>query len=214
MSSGLGAPAGYQYDLPRFKKVSALKQGPVSTTIYEGVDGVFPIVVKSMCLLNNVESERFPHEIENLVNLRHPCIVCPIGSVLPSQSQSPLWGFEIVRLYCRGGSLSEVISVSPEGWTPTTQAKAIVGLVIGLRFAHSFGLLHGHLTVNDVLFNEDGVMQITYCCLNDLLNPEGNGDGIVEAKGLFLECYMPTSDVRAFAEVLSEITMGVQESKA
>jgi hypothetical protein len=69
-------------------------------------------------------------------------------------------GFEIVRGYCWDGSLSEVISVSPEWWTPTAQAKSIVGVVLGLRFAHSLGLLHGHLIVNNMLFNEDGVIQI------------------------------------------------------
>jgi hypothetical protein len=57
-------------------------------------------------------------------------------------------------LYCWGDSLSEVISVSPEWWTPMAQAKAIVGFVLGLRFAHSLGLVHGHLTVDNVLSNE------------------------------------------------------------
>jgi hypothetical protein len=36
--------------------------------------------------IENLESERLQQEIENLVNLRHPCIVCSIGFVLPSQS--------------------------------------------------------------------------------------------------------------------------------
>jgi serine/threonine protein kinase len=45
--------------------------------------------------------------------------------------------------------------------------------VLGLRFAHSLGLLHGHLIVNNVLFNEDGVIQITDFCLNRLMKPEG-----------------------------------------
>jgi serine/threonine protein kinase len=106
-----------------------------------------------------------------------------------------------------GISLSELISVSPEWWTPTTEAKAIVGLVLGLRFAHSLDLLHGHLTVNNVIFNEDGMIQITNFCLNRLMKPEGNSSGIIDAGGFFGECYMPTSDVREFAEALSEITM-------
>jgi hypothetical protein len=183
-----------------------LKQGQISMIIYEGVDDRFRIVVKSICLLKNVESERLQQEIKNLVNLRYPCIVCPIGFVLPSQSQ---WrGFEIVRLYCWGGSLSEVISVSPEWWTPTAQAKAIIGFVLGLRFAHSLGLPHGHLIVNDVLFREDGVIQITNFCLNRLMKLERSSGGIVDVGWFFGEYCMPTSDVRAFTEVLSEITMG------
>jgi serine/threonine protein kinase len=118
-----------------------------------------------------------------------------------------LWGFEIVRLYCWGGSLSEVVSVSPEWWTPTAQAKAIVGFVLGLRFGHSLGLLYGHLTVDNVLFNEDVVIQITDFCLSRLIKPEGNSSGIVDVGGFFGQYCMPGSDVRVFAEVLSEITM-------
>jgi hypothetical protein len=62
-----------------------------------------------------------------------------------------LWGFDIIGLDCLGGSLSEIISVSPEWWTPTAQAKAIVGFVLGLPFAHSLGLLHSYLTVTNML---------------------------------------------------------------
>jgi hypothetical protein len=40
------------------------------------------------------------------------------------------------------------------------------------------------------------------------MRPEGNSDVIVGVGGFFGECWMPTSDVRAFAEVLSEITIG------
>jgi tRNA A-37 threonylcarbamoyl transferase component Bud32 len=58
-------------------------------------------------------------------------------------------------------SLSQVVSTSPALWTPTAKTKAIVGLVLGLRFAHSVGFRHGHLTGNNRLFNEDGVIQIT-----------------------------------------------------
>jgi hypothetical protein len=117
IGSGFGALVEYEFDLSRINETSGLKRGPISTKVYQGVDDGCRIVVKSVCRLNDIESERFQQEIENLVNLRYPCIVCPIGFVLPSQSQSQLWGSEIVRLYYWGGSLSEVISVSPEWWT-------------------------------------------------------------------------------------------------
>jgi tRNA A-37 threonylcarbamoyl transferase component Bud32 len=211
IDSGLLVLAKYEFDLSRFNETSILKQGSISTKIYQRVDDGFRIIVKSLCLLKNIESERLQQEIENLMNLRHSCIVCPIGFFLPSQSQSQLWGFEIVSLYYWGGSLSEAISVSPELWTPTAQAKTIVVFVLGLRFAYSLGLLHGHLTMNNVFFKEDGVIQIIYFCLNRLMKPEWNNSGIVDAGSFFGECYMPTSDVLAFTEILSEITMGGSE---
>jgi hypothetical protein len=93
-------------------------------------------------------------------------------------------------------------------WIPTAQAKGIIGFVLSLRFAYSLGLFYGHLTVSNVPINEDGVIQITYFCLNRLMKPEWNSNGIVDVGGSFGECYMPTPGVQAFTEVLSEITMG------
>jgi hypothetical protein len=122
IGSGLGPLADSQFDLSRFNEASGLKQGP---------DDGFAIVVKSICVLREIESEQLQKEMRNLMNLQHPRIACPIGFVLPSGSQSQWRGFEIVRLYCLGDSLSEVISVLPEWRTPTAQAKAIVGLVLG-----------------------------------------------------------------------------------
>jgi hypothetical protein len=51
-------------------------------------------------------------------------------------------------------SLSEAISMNPVWWTPTAKAKvkAIAGIVLGLRFAHSFGLIHGHLNSKYIVF--------------------------------------------------------------
>jgi tRNA A-37 threonylcarbamoyl transferase component Bud32 len=75
-----------------------------------------------------------------------------------------------------GDSLSDIVPVYPEWWTPTARAKAIVRAVLSL------GLLHGHLTVNNVIFNEDGVIQIKNVCLNRFMKPEGGGDGMVDVE--------------------------------
>jgi serine/threonine protein kinase len=111
-----------------------------------------------------------------------------MGLVLRSQSQSQWCGFQIVCLYCSGGSLSEFISFSLEWRIPTAHAKAIVGLVLCVRFSHSLGLLHGDLTVNNVFLNENGVIQIADVCLNRLMKPEGNSGGMVDIGGFFGEC--------------------------
>jgi serine/threonine protein kinase len=90
------------------------------------------------------------NEIQNLINLRHPCIASPIGFVLPIESGS-LQELKIVRLYSEHCSLAEVLVVRPVWWTSTVKAKAIAGIVLDLRFAHSLGLLHGHLTASNIL---------------------------------------------------------------
>jgi hypothetical protein len=123
-------------------------------------DNGFAIIVKPI-------SDDIAHcqrRIENLMNLRHPCISSTIGVVL----RSPLQELQIVREYSSGGSLSEVISTSPEWWTPTAKVKAIVGIVLSLRFAHSFGLLHGHLTGDNVVFDDERLIQICDFCENNL----------------------------------------------
>jgi hypothetical protein len=68
--------------------------------------------------LKRIESESPQQEIENLVNLRHPRIICATGFVLPSHLQPQLWGFDIIGSYYWGDSVSENISMLPEWWTP------------------------------------------------------------------------------------------------
>jgi serine/threonine protein kinase len=112
------------------------------------------IIVKSFFVPISVECCLIKRIIEKLANLRHPWIAAPIGFVHSSQCGA----LKIGRLYACSGSLSEVVQVSPEWWSPTTKAKAIARLVLGLRFGHSLGLVHRHLTANNILFNEDGVI--------------------------------------------------------
>jgi hypothetical protein len=45
------------------------------------------------------------------------------------------------------------------------------------------------------------------------MKPESNSGGIVDVRGFVGEDLMPTADIRAFAEVLSEITMSGLEQR-
>jgi serine/threonine protein kinase len=79
---------------------------------------------------------------------------------------------------------------------------------LGLRFAHSFGLLHRHLTGNTVFLNENGVIQITDFCLNsfgEFEDEDGFEQGIAGFSG---ESWTPTVDIRAFTRIFSEIVVG------
>jgi serine/threonine protein kinase len=127
----------------------------VPNEIYHRIEDDLLVVMKSKPLSENVEESK----IERLINLRHPCIAAPIGFVFPIESvgQAEL---KIIRLYFEGCSLLEVVSVNPIWWTSTVKAKAIAGIVLGLRCAHSLGLIHGHLTGNSILFDSDHCIQI------------------------------------------------------
>jgi serine/threonine protein kinase len=59
-----------------------------------------------------------------------------------------------------GCSLAEVLRVNPVWWTSTVKAKAVTGIVLGLRYAHSLGLIHGHLTASNILFDSEHCIQI------------------------------------------------------
>jgi serine/threonine protein kinase len=115
--------------------------------------------MKSKPLSENIRTSEIENELERMITLRHPCIVGPIGFVFRNESGSRP-ELKIVRLYLEGSSLSEVLSVNPIWWTSTVKAKTVAGIVLGLRFAHSLGLVHGHLTGNNILFDCDHCIQI------------------------------------------------------
>jgi serine/threonine protein kinase len=125
-------------------------------------DGIL-FVVKSNSLPDCIEEADIENELENLINAVHPCIAAPIGFVFLDESV-PSREMKIVRLYIELGSLAEVISKNPGWWTATAKAKAkakaVVGLVIGLRFLHSLGLVHGHLKSSNIHFDVDHHIQI------------------------------------------------------
>jgi serine/threonine protein kinase len=179
------------------------------TQNYQECDDQFEIIVKSMNVSVCIDIAHLESKIENLMNLRHPCISCTIGVVLPS----PLHELQIVRQYLGGGSLSDVISASPEWWTPTAKVKAIVGIVLSMRYAHSFGLLHGHLTGDNVFFNHDGLIQICDFYVKSLSEIVDNSEAMAEVGDFSGEGWRPDADVEAFAGLLSRIIIGDSAEK-
>jgi serine/threonine protein kinase len=189
--------------------------GEVSNEIYDRVEDEFLVLMKSKPHWANVEKSLIENELENLINLRHPCIACPIGFVFPIESDNRQ-EFQIVRMYFEGCSLLEVISVNPTWWTSTVKAKAVSGIVLGLRFAHSLGLLHGHLTTSNILFDSDHCIQIVDFNSNLCEVVEGESEGESENEneegtqlgGFSDERWTPEKDIQAFARILFELVVG------
>jgi hypothetical protein len=88
---------------------------------------------------------------------------------------------------------------NPKWWTPTAKAKAVAGLVLGFRFAHSFGLIHGHFTTNNIFFDLDHRIQMSDF-LRDL-----SGKGISDFSRQRWNAEM---DVHGFVSILIEIVVG------
>jgi serine/threonine protein kinase len=115
--------------------------------------------VKTISLSGFIEQCQIETEIENLLNLRHPLIAPLISCLFPVES-SGQQEFKTVRLHAADGSLGDVLSNPPAWWTPTIKAKAVVGIALGLRSAHGFGLLHGAVKASNILFDANQGVQI------------------------------------------------------
>jgi serine/threonine protein kinase len=88
------------------------------------------------------------------------------------------------------------------------KSKTVMGLVMGLRFVHSPGLLHGHLPGDNIFFNEDGMIQITDFWISGLAELETNQSTMVDVGGFSGENWTPKTDVRALVGILSDIAIG------
>jgi hypothetical protein len=125
----------------------------------------------------------------------HPCIAASIGFVLAGGSRE----LKVIGLYSEGFVLVEVIGASPAWWIATAKAKAVAGLVLGLRFVHSFGLIHGCLTTKTILFDSNRCIQMT----DFSMVLSGNG-----LSGFSNEGWNPETDVRGSVSILFEIVVG------
>jgi hypothetical protein len=181
----------------------------IPNAIYHRIEDEFLVVMKSKPSSENVEESQIENEIEPLINLRHPCIAPPIGFVFGIESDSRR-ELKIVRLYLEGCSLLEVVSLHPIWWTSTVKAKAVAGIFLGLRFAHSVGLIHGHLTGNNILFDSDHCIQIVD--FNPIVlevdeSKTENEEG-TQLVGFSRKGWTPERDIQAFASILFEVMFG------
>jgi hypothetical protein len=181
----------------------------VRNQIYHRIEDELLIIMKSKLFSENVEGSK----IEKLIHLRHLCIAAPIGFVVPIESGNGR-ELNIVRLYLKGCSLSEVVSVNPLWWTSTVKAKAVAGIVLALRFAHSLGLLHGHLTTRNILFDSDHCIQMVD--FNPIQLEVGESESKSESEseeetqlvGFSGKGWRPARDIQAFASILFELLFG------
>jgi hypothetical protein len=194
----------YIVNLSVFEERSIIcDSGEVRNQIYHRIEDEFLVIVKSKPHSENIGES----EIENLINLRHPCITAPIGFVLPIESRSRE-ELKIVRMYLEGCSLLEVVSLNPLWWTSTVKAKAIAGIVLGLRFAHSLGLFHGHLTSHNILFDSDHCIQIVDFEPIILEGIENENGEVIRLVGFSGEGRTRERDIQAFASILFEVVFG------
>jgi serine/threonine protein kinase len=107
-----------------------------------------------------------------------------------------------------GCSLSEILSVNPVWFASTVKAKAVAGIVLALRFAHSLGLVHCHLTSHNILFDSDHCIQIVD--FKSMIFDVGKTENQERTQlgGFSGERWTPKRDIQAFASILFELVFG------
>jgi serine/threonine protein kinase len=198
----------YIVDVSVFEERSLIcESDEIPKEIYHRIDDELLIFMKSKSHSANLSESELEKEIEKLINLVHPCISAPIGFVIRNESRSRE-ELKIVRMYLEGFSLLEVVSVNPLWWTSTVKAKAVAGLVLGLRFAHSLGLVHGHLTMNNILFDSDHCIQIVDFNPIVLEVRESENEDGTQLVGFSGKGWTSERDIEAFASILYELMFG------
>jgi serine/threonine protein kinase len=206
VGSGLAQMIDYEVNLSGFEERLVIDDPDrFSNQLYWRSDDQISMIVKSISLSEPIEKSELEKEIENLINLRHPCIAAPIGFVVPRES-SRSQELKIARLSVEGCSLAEVISINPVWWTATVKSQTVAGIVLALRFAHSLGLLHGCLGTSNILFDVDHRIQIGDFGPIRLTGHET--EGIANVGGFYGEGWNPKTDVSAFVSILIEIMVG------
>jgi hypothetical protein len=202
IDSDFGCENDYLIDLSVFEQGSVLDEiEGISSEMYRRCEDGSLVIVHSMGEFESKKS--LITEIENRLNLSHPCILSPIGFIF--DPELTISGeLKIVELYSEGSSLSEVISENPIWWTATAKAKAVAGIVLALRFAHSLGLIHGHLNSKNIHFDMAHRIQITDFCQIGL----EVGDSEQKKDVMSSEGWIPDQDICGFVLILFEIIVG------
>jgi serine/threonine protein kinase len=177
-------------------------------SLYRRKDDQFAIVTKEFPCLNSQNNDTLLKVLEMLTHLKHRCISRLCGIIFPTDSTN----LKIARLYHECGSLKEVLAHRPSWWTATAKSKAIAGIVIGMRFAHSLGCAHGSLKPSNILFDNNQNVQIVDFCSNrihDSVKSEVEMNKFKKSESEFdEEAKALQMDVFSFSLILFEILVG------
>jgi serine/threonine protein kinase len=152
----------------------------------------------------------FIREMSSLIELRHSCIVELKGCCLPGNNEGP----KVITEFLGGGSLRNILGEAnaPRWWTPTRKAKTIAGIVVGMKYVHSKGILHRDLKPSNILLDDDFNVKIgdfgTSRCYEADLTMTSAGTPLYMALEVSGGHYGPKADVYSFGLILYEIVVG------
>jgi hypothetical protein len=94
------------------------------------------------------------------------------------------------------------------------KAKAVATIVVGCGLAHRLGLLHGHLTGNNIRFDWDDCIQIVdfnpivMKVVESESESKSKREEVTQLDGFSGEGWTPEKDIQAFASILFELVFG------
>jgi serine/threonine protein kinase len=151
---------------------------------------------------------RFINEVEMLWNLKHPCVVSLAGFGLSGRRSACQIGTEFAVM----GSLKSSIGCG-NVVSGTEIAIIISGIVIGMRFIHSRGVIHRCLNLDNIVLDEFGHVRITGFDWSLLTDVDPIGADPPMSKFTAPEMYeggksTNAVDVFAFGIILYELIVG------
>jgi serine/threonine protein kinase len=145
--------------------------------------------------------------------MRHPCIVQILGYRFTTRTEGP----SVAMAYIDGVALKEVFDCEqpPDWWTPTAKAIIVVGIVLGMRYAHGRSCVHKDLKPQNIFVQKDGTPVIGDFATGKLLELE-----LSESNDILSSLYLAPElcedsdqevtekvDVWSFGIILYEIVM-------
>jgi hypothetical protein len=136
----------YRVEAIRTRSAHSLGRGADGSVTRERnrENGKEAIAVKWMN--GRLDDKKCLQEVENLIAVRHPCVVEILGWSWSSGT------FELQMKLAENGDLGQYIGRS---WTPTATSVIICGIVLGMRYVHSRGIVHRDLKPSNILLDEN-----------------------------------------------------------
>jgi hypothetical protein len=146
---------------------------------------------------SRIDFRRFEH-FGTLLS-EHPCLRVSIEPIEPTARIDA--SDVIAETGPAHESLASIVKDPPVWWTATAKAKAVAGIVIGMRFLHRNGICHGSLNDRTILFDFDHSVKIAGLNAGMIVNASVAGEFVVnrEEETQFL------SDIRDIARIIGTI---------
>jgi hypothetical protein len=155
-------------------------------------------------------TEMFFHDIEMLACLRHPCVISLVGYSLPTGIEAAQVGTE----FAAKGPLQTALGRRSSSLDDTSKAIVIVGLVLGMQFAHLIGVVHRDLDPKNILFDEKSYVEIDGFGRSRFIEPNlmlttAVGAGVYMAPEMYeTDDYTQAVDIFSFAVIFNELLFG------